>query len=97
MRFSATPLTAALAGIFSAIAWPLLSPLLNDTSPASSAWFVAGTLLVLALPAHAFVVGFHRSHMIDSRAVDTALLKRIAAWLLAAAMTVGVTALYRSL
>jgi hypothetical protein len=45
-------------------------------------------LLVVALPAHAFVVGFGRTQAPSARSLDTALLKRIGAWLAAAA---GVT------
>lgn len=48
------------------------------------------TLLVIALPAHAFVVGFGRSAEASGRTLDTALLKRVGVWLLAAAATVVV-------
>lgn len=95
MTFSATPTSAALAGVFSAIAWPVLSPHLGD-SGSSTVWFVLAMLLVFALPAHAFVMGFKQSQAADARTVDTALLKRIAAWLLAAGATVALTSLYRS-
>lgn len=44
-------------------------------------------LLVVALPAHAFVMGFGRSQRPDARTLDTALLKRIGAWLAAVAAT----------
>jgi len=96
MTFSATPTTAALAGVFSAIAWPVLSPYLNDSGSTSTVWFVVATLLVFALPAHAFVVGFKQNQAAGARTVDTALLKRIGAWLLAAGATVALTVLYRS-
>ena len=82
-----TPTTAALAGIFSALAWPLLWPWLSESTASSSVWLVVGTLLLIALPAHAFVVGFKRNPLPGARAIDTALLKRIGAWLLAAALT----------
>lgn len=96
MTLTATPFTAALAGAFSAAAWPLLWPLFNDTSASSSVWLVVGTLLLIALPAHAFVVGFKQSQMTGTRAIDTALLKRIGAWLLAAAVTSAVITQFRA-
>ena len=96
MKLTATPTTAAMAGVFSAVAWPLLWPLFTDPSASSSLWLVAGMLLFVALPAHAFVVGFHRSESPAARSVDTDLLKRIGAWLLAAAVTAAVVSLYRA-
>ncbi|WP_374320649.1 hypothetical protein [Pseudoxanthomonas kaohsiungensis] len=45
---------------------------------------------MIALPAHALVVGFHAPRESAARgALDTALLKRVAAWLLAALATVA--------
>jgi uncharacterized YccA/Bax inhibitor family protein len=82
-----TPLTAALAGLIAAIAWPLVWARFGG--PASEGGFelIVATLLVIALPAHAFVVGFSRPQEVQARALDTALLKRIGAWLAAAAGT----------
>ena len=96
MKTHPTPITAALAGMFSAACWPWLWPLFKDPSSASTAWLVVGTLLCIALPAHAFVVGF--GHRVENagRTVDVALLRRIAAWLLAAALTAGVVAWQRA-
>ncbi|TDK31010.1 hypothetical protein E2F49_11805 [Luteimonas terrae] len=48
-------------------------------------------LLLVALPAHAFVVGFGHRHAATPGAVDTALLKRGAVWLLSAVLAIGVT------
>jgi hypothetical protein len=45
-------------------------------------------LLVIALPAHAFVVGFRPGQAAGARTLDTALLKRVGAWLAAAGVTV---------
>lgn len=96
MMLRATPLTAALAGMFSAIVWPLLWPMFQDDS-SSSIGLVLSTLLVIALPAHACVVGFHRSQEErGGRTLDTALLKRIGAWLLAAAVTAALSTLYQT-
>lgn len=97
MKPTATPLTAALAGAFSAVAWPRLWPLYADPSSSSSVWLVAGTLLLIALPAHAFVVGFERNPTTAASAIDMPLLKRIGAWLLAAVATTAVITWLRAL
>jgi hypothetical protein len=81
-----TPLTAALAGVFSSLAMPLLWPRLE----AGSTWLVLAFVLLVALPAHAFVVGFRRSEVPASK-VDTALLKRVGAWLAATGLALLVT------
>ncbi|MFM9917761.1 MAG: hypothetical protein ACKVOX_18320 [Rhizobacter sp.] len=87
IKVTATPVSAALAGAFSAAAWPLLWPLFSDTSSSSSVWLVVGMLALIALPAHAFVVGFKQGQTTGPRAIDTTLLRRVGAWLLAAAVT----------
>lgn len=51
---------------------------------------VVAFLLVVALPAHAFVVGFERNLATSPRTVDTAMLKRVGAWLLSATLAIGV-------
>ena len=51
MKTHPTPITAALAGMFSAACWPWLWPLFKDPSSASTAWLVVGTLLCIAVPA----------------------------------------------
>ena len=87
MKLEPTPVTAALAGAFAGIAMPLLwLRLAND-----SMGLVIAFLLVVALPAHAFVVGFGRNQTADARTVDTVLLKRVGAWLLCAVATTAVT------
>jgi hypothetical protein len=91
-----TPVTAALAGIFSAIAWPLLWARFGSSPSGGNVEIVLITLLVIALPAHAFVVGFSRSQAAGARTVDTALLKRVGAWLLAAAATAAAVAAMRA-
>lgn len=60
--------------------------LANDTM-----LLVVAFLLVVALPAHAFVVGLGHSQTANAGTVDTALLKRVVAWLLSAALAIGVT------
>lgn len=96
MKITPTLFSAALAGAFSALAWPVLWPLVSDPRPSSSAWLVAGTLLFIALPAHAFVVGIGHSQAQAGHAIDIALLKRTAAWLAAASVVAGIIALYRA-
>ncbi|HPU52969.1 MAG TPA: hypothetical protein PK359_15525 [Burkholderiaceae bacterium] len=88
MRITATPLTAALAGAFSAIVWPRLWPMFSDAGSSGSVGVVVITLLVIALPAHAFVVGFGRQAR-AAGGLDTPLLKRIATWLAAAGAIVA--------
>lgn len=80
VKLSPTPLTAALAGALAGIVMPMLwNRLAGD-----SMMLVLAFLLVVALPAHALVVGFGRNQTADARTLDTALLKRVGAWLLTA-------------
>jgi len=81
MNLVPTPVTAALAGIFSGLTWPLIWPLLRGGATVSSLWLMLGTIVLVALPAHAFVVGFKRNQMAGAGAVDSALLVRVGAWL----------------
>lgn len=96
MKFSATPATAALAGFFSALTWPFLWPLFHETSTSSSVLLLLGTIGFIALPAHVFVVGFRQAEVTEARTLDTALLKRVAAWALAAAVAALAIAWYRN-
>ena len=92
LKITPTPLTAALAGIVAALVWPWAWMRFGATS-GGNLELIAATLLVIVLPAHAFVVGFGRNRPAsEARTMDTALLKRIAAWLLAALATTGVRA-----
>src|SRR5690349_772245 len=72
-----TPVTAALAGVFSALAWPVLWTRYGATAASGGIEMILGTLLLVALPAHAFVVGFARSQPVDARKVDPALVRRV--------------------
>ncbi len=85
MSITPTPLTAALAGALAAIAWPFIWARWGGPGAEGGFELIVAMLLVVALPAHAFVVGFGRSATSSSRTLDTALLKRIGAWLAAAA------------
>lgn len=55
---------------------------------------VLGMLLLVALPAHAFVFGLGGSPTQQERAVDVGLLKRIGAWLCGAILTAGAMSLF---
>jgi hypothetical protein len=81
VKITPTPITSALAGAIAGAAMPLLwTKLANDSTV-----LVVVFLLVVVLPAHAFVVGFGRNGTPDARTTDIALLKRVSAWLLCAA------------
>jgi len=86
LKITPTPVTATLAGVAAALAWPFLWSRYGGPGADGSVELIVGTLLVIALPAHAFVVGFGRGQN-ASGSVDTALLKRIGAWLVAGAAT----------
>ena len=88
MSITPTPLTAALAGLLAALAWPFIWARWGGPGAEGGFELIVAMLLVVALPAHAFVVGFGRTQAPSARSLDTALLKRIGAWLAAAA---GVT------
>ncbi len=95
MKISPTPLTAALAGGFSALVWPMLWSRFGNSASAAGIELVVATLLVIALPAHAFVVGFSPPPTAGARTGDITLLKRIAAWLGAAVAMIVVVAVIR--
>ena len=94
MKITPTPLTAAIAGAISAAAWPQLWPLLKDTSSSSTTWLVLGTLVFIALPAHAGVVGFQRAAAPAGPGIDRALLVRVGAWLASAVVCSALFSLY---
>ena len=92
VKLTPTPITAALAGIFTGIVMPILWARFSNDSTS----LVVAFLLVVALPAHAFVVGFSRAQAASTRTVDTALLKRVGAWLLAAAVAMTIAQAVRA-
>lgn len=92
MKLTPTPFTAALAGALAGIVMPLLWLRLASDSMS----LVVAFLVVVALPAHALVIGFGRSQAPDARTVDTALLKRVAAWLLTATVTTVISQAIRT-
>lgn len=92
LNITPTPITAALAGLVAGIAMPIFwMRLVDDTM-----LLLVAFLLVVALPAHALVVGFGPQQSANARTVDTALLKRAVVWLLAAALAMGVTQALRT-
>ncbi|MEO3691592.1 hypothetical protein [Roseateles paludis] len=90
MTLRPTPWTAAAAGVLAALVWPLLWAKFGGSTEQGGFELIVATLVVIALPAHAFVVGFGPSQAAAERRLDTDLLKRIGWWLSAAA---GVTLL----
>jgi hypothetical protein len=77
VKLTPTPVTAALAGAFAGIVMPVLWHRLA----ADSMFLVIAFLAVVAFSAHAFVVGIGRGQAAPANTVDTALLKRVGAWL----------------
>lgn len=91
MKITPTPITAALAGVFSALAWPWLWSNYGSADGGSME-LVIGTLLLIGLPAHAFVIGLSPTQRAaGTGGVDKPLLLRIGAWLLAAVVAVLVS------
>ncbi|MFY9510491.1 MAG: hypothetical protein WAQ05_05910 [Rubrivivax sp.] len=82
-------MTAALAGAVAALLGPFLWARLGGAASGGTVELMIAMLLVVALPAHAFVVGFDRSQQPRDGSLDKPLLQRIGAWL-AAALFVGV-------
>jgi hypothetical protein len=95
MNITPTPITAALAGVFSAIAWPFLWSWFGGASNDGSIGLMVAIILVIALPAHAFVIGFDGNQRSAARTFDITLLKRIGAWLVGAAVTAVIGAALR--
>jgi hypothetical protein len=95
MKITPTPITAALAGAFSALVLPFVWSRFGASGSGGTELVVA-FLLTVALPAHAFVIGFGPPQPTEGRRLDTALLKRIGAWLAAAAATVVVIGIFRA-
>ena len=87
---------AALAGLFSALVLPLVWSRFGDSGSAGSLALPVAFLAAVALPAHAFVMGFGRSEAPDPRTLDKALLVRIGVWLGAAVATVALSAMFRA-
>lgn len=85
MSITPTPITAALAGIVSGTAMSLFWVQLAD----DTMLMVVAFLLAVALPAHAFVVGFGPDRGATAGTVDAALFKRGVVWLLSAALAIG--------
>ena len=96
MSFSPTPVTAALAGVFSGLTWPILWPLLRDPE-SSTLWLMLGTIVLIALPAHALVLGFQPRPGPRAGAMNRGLMVRIGAWLAAGTVTaLALAAFWRS-
>jgi len=90
-----TRVSAALAGIFSGLSWPLVWPFVSGSDSAATLWLVLATIVLVALPAHAFVLGFQRGATPGARGLDVGLLKRIGAWLAGGVGAALLVAAYR--
>ena len=96
MSVTPTPVTAALAGIFSGLTWPAVWPFVTGTEASATLWLVLATIGLVAVPAHAFVLGFQRAEAAGARSLDVALLARIGAWLAAGVVTALLVAAVRA-
>jgi hypothetical protein len=85
MKITPTITTATLAGAFAGFVMPILWSRLA----ADSTSLIVAFLLIVALPAHALVAGFGWQHTASST-LDTALLKRVGAWLLSAVIATAI-------
>lgn len=95
VKITPTPITAALAGLFSALVLLVVWSRFGGIAGAGNVGLIVVFLLAVALPAHAFVVGFVRGHAPAPGTLDTALLKRIVAWLAAAIATLLIAEVLR--
>ena len=95
MSITPTPVTAALAGVFSGLTWPVIWPHVAGPEASATLWLVLATIVLVALPAHAFVLGFQRGTTAAARGLDVALLARIGAWLAGGVVTALLAAAYR--
>ena len=95
MSIHPTPVTAALAGIFSGLTWPLVWPFVRGSDASATLWLVLATIALVALPAHAFVLGFQRTEAASAGTFDVALLTRIASWLAGGVLTALVVGMSR--
>ncbi len=82
-----------MAGIVAALAWPHLWARFGGPETEGSVELIIATLVVIALPAHFLVVGVGQSNQPSGGKLDTALLKRVAAWLGGAAGTLALRGL----
>jgi len=95
MSLTPTPFTAALSGVFSGLTWPLIWPFFQGPAALGSLWLMLGTVVLVALPAHAFVLGFKRRQMVGAEMTDSALLVRVGAWLACAAIAAVLVSMIR--
>ncbi len=84
MNLTPTPVTAAMAGAFSGLTWPWVWPYFSGVAALDTVWLMLGTVVLIGLPAHAFVLGFRPARPVVAKAVDAALLLRVASWLASA-------------
>lgn len=88
VNLSPSPLTAALAGAFSAIALPLMRHWIGQDEGLNIPLILA-MIVTVALPAQTFVVGQRSDDGTGARTWDAAMFKRIGAWIAAAGVVTG--------
>ena len=49
MNVTPTPVTAALAGVFSGLTWPMIWPHVTGTEASATLWLVLATIVLVAL------------------------------------------------
>ena len=96
MSLTPTPVTAAIAGLFSGLTWPLIWPFFQSTASVDSVWLMLATVVLVALPAHAFVLGFKKRRLVSGEVLESALLVRVAVWLACAASAALLVSAYRA-
>ena len=86
MSITPTPVTAALAGTFSGLTWPLMWTFFNEPGASGTTWLLLATIGLVGVPAHALVLGFGRPPAGRLGSFDSALLGRIGTWLACAVL-----------
>ena len=74
----------------------MIWPLVTGTEASATLWLVLATIVLVALPAHAFVLGFQSKRDTGrARRLDVALLTRIGTWLAGGVATALLVAAFR--
>ncbi len=96
MNLAPTPVNAGLAGTFSGLTWPAIWPFLDGSALLDTVGLLLATVVLIALPAHAFVLGFRRERQAGAPALDHALLIRIGTWISCAVSAAALVAALRA-
>lgn len=82
---TATPKTAALAGVGAAIAGIMLGPYVDHSQGLVAAVFLVVATASVAIPMYFFVFGLRREQLVGFWMLRPDVLKRVGAWFLSAA------------